>query len=75
MFMENVSGSHEFEFHDEKSFSGMYSEWAQALASGRSDLLTSAEDGMRVVEIAREATEAAMKNRRTGQMQVADPQR
>jgi hypothetical protein len=62
--MENVTGSHEFEFYHEKSFSGMYAEWARALAAGRSDLLTSAKDGMRVVEIAREATDAAIENRK-----------
>jgi predicted dehydrogenase len=61
--MENVSGSHEFEYHPEKSFAGMYAEWARALAAGRSDLLTSAQDGMRVVEIARAATDAAMETR------------
>jgi predicted dehydrogenase len=61
--MENVQGSHEFEFHHEKSFAGMYAEWAHALVSGSSDLLTSAQDGMRVTEIAREATEAAIESR------------
>lgn len=63
--MENVAGSHEFEFQPEKSFSDMYAEWARALDSGRSDLLTSAEAGMRVVEIARKATDAAIANRST----------
>jgi hypothetical protein len=61
--MENVAGSHAFEYHPEKSFAGMYAEWARALAAGRSDLLTSARDGMRVVEIAREATISAMEAR------------
>jgi hypothetical protein len=61
--MENVAGSHEFEYHPEKSFAGMYAEWARVLGSGRSDLLTSAADGMRVVEIAREATNAAIQGR------------
>jgi predicted dehydrogenase len=64
--MENLSGSHEFEYHPEKSFAGMYAEWARALETGESDLLTSAQDGMRVVEIARQATDAAMEHRCTG---------
>ena len=38
-------------------------EWAKALRTGYSDLLTRAEEGMRVVEIARTATEQAMKAR------------
>jgi predicted dehydrogenase len=63
--MENGSGSHAFEFHPEKSFTGMYAEWARALGAGRSDLLTSARDGMRVVDIARTATDAAILNRRS----------
>lgn len=62
--MENRNGLQEFEFHPEKSFEGMYSEWATALQSGRSDLLTSAVDGTRVVEIATAATAEAIRNRR-----------
>jgi predicted dehydrogenase len=62
--MENVTGLHELEFHREKSFPGLYAEWASALATGQSDLLTSAEDGMRVVEIARTTTDEAIRNRR-----------
>jgi hypothetical protein len=61
--MENVSGSHELEFYPEKSFAGLYAEWARALVAVSSDLLTSAKDGMRVVEIAREATDAAVASR------------
>ena len=41
----------------------MYAEWARALETGGSDLLTSAQEGMRVVEIAREATDAAIESR------------
>ncbi len=61
--MEDASGLHEFPFHHIKSFDGMYQEWAKALHTGHSDLLTGAEDGMRVVEIARTGTQIAMKNR------------
>ncbi len=60
--MSNVLGVTEFEFHGEKSFPGMYAEWANAMDTGHSELLTSAEDGMKVTDIARRATEAAMNN-------------
>lgn len=63
--MENVSGGHEFAFHHEKSFDGMYAEWARALLTGESQLLTSAGEGMRVIEIARLATDNAIKSCRT----------
>ena len=61
--MENVNGHHDLGFHDVKSFDGMYAEWAKALQTGRSDLLTKAEDGMRVVDIARQATHQAIAKR------------
>ena len=63
--MDHPSGTTTFDFHDEKSFSGMYAEWAQALRTGSSALLASAVDGMQVTDIARQATEAAIKARRT----------
>ena len=58
-WMENETGRHDLPFHPEKSFSGMYREWARALETGTSELLTRAEDGMQVIEIARKATENA----------------
>jgi|GEM_PF-3315711 len=61
--MENETGEHRFEFHGEKDFTGMYAEWARALHSGKSDLLTSVAAGMRVVEIAREATHQVIRDR------------
>jgi len=61
--MENISGTHDFPFHDVKSFEGMYAEWANALKTGHSELLTSAEDGMIVTDIARRATDTAISNR------------
>jgi predicted dehydrogenase len=61
----NAAGTQAFDFHPEKSFIGMYAEWANALSTGRSDLLTCAEDGMRVVEIAQTATEEARRRRKT----------
>ena len=71
--MENESGSYQFEFHHEKSFAGMYEEWAHALDTGRSDLLTGAHDSMRVAEIARTATDMAIKDHRTSRLQRTAP--
>lgn len=70
--MENDSGLHDFPFHPIKSFEGMYQEWARALETGHSDLLTRAEDGMRVVEIARTGTEIAMRNRPVSRDGIVD---
>ena len=58
--MENTSGTTEFEFHHEKSFPGLYAEWAKALDTGQSEILPSGEDGMKAVDIARNATEAVI---------------
>ena len=62
-FMENEAGRQNFPFSPEKEFQGMYREWATTLHGGHSDVLTSAEDGMRVAEIARLATEEAIRGR------------
>jgi predicted dehydrogenase len=61
--MENAAGRTTFEFHEEKSFVGMYGEWERSLVHGHSDLLTSAAEGVRVLEIARAATEQAIAHR------------
>lgn len=61
--LDNTEGTQTFDFHGEKSFEGMYAEWANALHTGKSELLTSAEDGMRVVEIARTATNQVIEGR------------
>lgn len=61
--METSEGGLNLEYHPEKNFSGMYDEWARALRTGASELLTSAEDGMEVVRIASSATEMAIKHR------------
>ncbi|MET0261714.1 MAG: Gfo/Idh/MocA family oxidoreductase, partial [Rariglobus sp.] len=55
--MENGEGLHEFPFSPEKNFDAMYAEWAVALERGSSALLATAEEGLRVVEIARQATD------------------
>jgi predicted dehydrogenase len=62
--LENGEGRQEFPFSPEKNFEAMYEEWAVALVSGESALLTNAEDGMRVVEIARQATDEVIAGRR-----------
>lgn len=62
-YLENEAGLQEFDFQGVKNFSGMYAEWAKALVSGRSELLASAEQGMRVIEIARAAVTAMIKDR------------
>ena len=61
--LENAAGSQRFAFHPEKDFVGMYDAFAAALATGQSALLTSAADGMRVTEIARDATDQAIERR------------
>lgn len=61
--METAEGSVDFEHHDEKSFYGLYGEWANALRTGSSDFLTTAEGGMEVVRIASSATEMSMQHR------------
>jgi predicted dehydrogenase len=64
--IQNADGLAALEFHPEKSFSGLYAEWARALVSGHSELLTSAEEGMRVVEIARQSTDQVIQSRLVG---------
>ncbi len=59
-FMENSSGREDFLFVAEKDFAGLYREWAAALYSGKSDLLTTAEEGVHVADLARRATDEAM---------------
>ena len=61
--MRNSSGTYELDFSGEKDFDGMYAEWAKALNTGSSELLTTAEDGMVVVDLARNATNDAMEKR------------
>ncbi len=53
----NGKGIQALEFHQEKDFGGLYAEWAKVLHGQSSDLLTTAEQGMRVTEIARTATD------------------
>ncbi|MBI4977280.1 MAG: Gfo/Idh/MocA family oxidoreductase [Spirochaetes bacterium] len=61
--MRNAKGTYDLGFHHEKNFEGMYREWAKSLHTGKPGLLTTAEAGMRVTDIARNATNEAIKNR------------
>ena len=61
--LENGQGSHEYPFHREKNFAGMYAELARFLETGESSLLASAAEGLRAAEIALGATEQAMARR------------
>ncbi|MFA5206461.1 MAG: Gfo/Idh/MocA family oxidoreductase [Lentisphaeria bacterium] len=64
--LRNAAGTRSLPFAHEKDFAGLYREWAAALHTGRSERLTTAEAGLRVTEIAREATEQAMAARQQG---------
>jgi predicted dehydrogenase len=61
--METSQGTQAFPWHEEKNFVGLYEEFARALTIGNSALLTSGEEGLRVTEIARQATDQAMAKR------------
>ena len=61
--LDNPRGTHSFPFHPEKNFEGMYREFARALNEGESTLLPSAQEGLRVTDIAREATNQAISRR------------
>ncbi len=62
--MRNSKGIFNLEFDHEKNFEGVYREWAKSLRTGKSELLTTAEAGMKVTDIAREATNEAIRNRK-----------
>ncbi|MBC2603779.1 Gfo/Idh/MocA family protein [Puniceicoccus vermicola] len=62
-FLENEQGRTDLDWSHEKAFEGMYEEWAKALHSGHSELLTTASEGVRVADLAREATDAAIRDR------------
>lgn len=59
--MDNAAGTQVFPFHHEKDFTRLYVEWAAALHGRPAPLLTTAVAGQRVTEIARDATEQAMR--------------
>ncbi len=61
--VDHANGRDELPFSDEKNFVGMYREFAAALATGSSDLLTSVDESLKVTDIARESTLEAIRNR------------
>ena len=61
--ISTAAGLRELPFHHEKDFVGLYAEFARSLHTGQPGLLTTAEAGLRVTEIAREATNQAIARR------------
>jgi len=61
--LENGAGRQDLPFAAEKDFVGLYQEFAKALRTGKSDLLTTGDDGLEVAEIARNATDAVIESR------------
>lgn len=61
--MSNSRDTCDFKFEHEKNFEGMCREFAKALHTGKPGLLTTAEAGMKVSDIAREATNEAIRKR------------
>lgn len=62
-YLENDRGYQELPYAEEKSFWGMYEEWEKALSQGTSALLTSAEEGVAVADLARRMTEQVIEGR------------
>jgi predicted dehydrogenase len=62
--MRNRAETVEFPFAPEKNFAGMYEAFAEALASGHSDVLPTAYDGLAAAKISREATDLLIESRR-----------
>ena len=60
--LDNADGTQVLPFHHEKDFLGMYADYARTL-EGHPTNLTSARDGMRVLETARQATDQAIAKR------------
>ncbi len=63
--MRSSKGTYKLKFDHEKNFEGVYREWAKSLHTGKSELLTTAEASMKVTDIAREATNEAIRNRKS----------
>jgi len=61
--LRNSHGTHYLSWHPEKSFVGMYREFANALATGKPGDMPTARDGILASRIARTATEEAIRNR------------
>jgi predicted dehydrogenase len=61
--MRNSRGTHYLPWHPEKSFVGMYAEFARALESGEPGDMPTAHDGIMASRIAWSATEQAIRER------------
>jgi len=61
--LRNSHGTQYLSWHPEKSFVGMYREFAKALATGKPGDMPTAHDGILASRIARTATEEAIRNR------------
>lgn len=61
--LRNSHGTQHLPWHPEKSFVGIYAEFARALASGRAGEMPTARDGILASRIAWAATDEAIRNR------------
>ncbi|MEF8817696.1 MAG: Gfo/Idh/MocA family oxidoreductase [Salinibacter sp.] len=61
--LRNSHGTQHLPWHPEKSFVGMYEEFARALESGRPQQMPTARDGILASRIAQDATEQAIRER------------
>lgn len=62
--VRNSHGTQHLPWHPEKSFVGMYDEFARVLESGEPLQMPTARDGIRASQIAQQATEEAIRERR-----------
>lgn len=61
--LRNSHGTQYLPWHPEKSFVGLYEEFARALQSGKSEEMPTAQDGIMASRIAQAATQQAIRNR------------
>lgn len=59
----NENGHQELPYHHEKDFGGVYKAWSETLRLGTKGMLTTGEEGVIVDNIARTATEEAIRQR------------
>lgn len=62
--MRTAAGTESLPFSPEKNFAGMYQAFAEALATGHSDTLPTAEDGLVAARISRSATDTLIAQHR-----------
>ncbi|MEM7626899.1 MAG: Gfo/Idh/MocA family oxidoreductase [Planctomycetota bacterium] len=61
--LRNASGTHPQEYHEEKGFDDMHRAFARALHTGRPGDLPTAEEGLRVTDLATDVTAQAIASR------------